>query len=117
MVFLEIKATTISVERSLGSTGDTRFRHIMFVIIESGMTLLVIQLVRIVFNALPLSVTRLTPVSMAIYYGIAVGEMFNVIIRSVHFYFFCQCLLKTFTWLGHHTNNNFGAGLNEIVLR
>ena len=51
-------------------------------VIESGMTLLVVQLVRIVLNTLPSSVT---PVTNAICYGIAFREMFNVITRSVHF--------------------------------
>jgi hypothetical protein len=41
-------------------------------------------------------------------------QMLNVIIRSIHFYFFC---LLTLSWLGHRTNSNFSAGLNEIVLR
>ena len=46
--FLEVKATSTSVEQTLGSSGGTKFRHIIFVIIESGMTLLVIQLVTMV---------------------------------------------------------------------
>ena len=42
-------------------------------------------------------------------------QMLNVIISFVHFNSFV--LLITFTWLGHRTNNNIGAGLNGIVLR
>ena len=47
-----------------------------------------------------------------------IAEMFNlnvITIGSVHFNFFFF-LLKKIISLGHHTNNNFGAGLNEIVL-
>ena len=40
------KAASTSVERTLDTTGGTKLRHIIFIIIESGMTLLVIQLVR-----------------------------------------------------------------------
>jgi hypothetical protein len=52
-VFLELKPT--SVERTMGSlssTGGSKLRHIIFIIIESGMVLFAIQLVRIVLTAL-----------------------------------------------------------------
>ena len=113
-VFMEVKAATTSVERTLDSTGGTKLRHIIFVIIESGMTLLLIQVIRTV-----LSIIHSTgPVYFAADYFIVIYQVFfffNVIIRSVHFYFFC--FTENFTWLGNHTNNNFGAGVNEIVLR
>ena len=51
IVFRILKAMGVrptSVERTLGSTEGDKFRHIMFIIIESGMALFVIQLVRIV---------------------------------------------------------------------
>ena len=88
MLFRSVKAATTSVERSLDSTGGTKFRHIIFVIIESGTTLFIIQLVRMVLWVVEpnqLSVSS----SPALYYVLLLGEMFNVIIRSVHFYFFC----------------------------
>ena len=117
-VFLEVKTAYTSVERTLGSTGDTisctRLRQIIFIIIESGMALFAIQLVRLVLNNLPVSFAGPAAVSGVLVVGI--NEMFNVIIRSVHFYFFCFTD-NGFTWLGHRTNNNFGAGLNEIVFR
>ena len=47
---------------------------------------------------------------------ISTHEMLNVIIISVHFDFFCSSLLITFTLLGHCTDNNFGVGLQEIVV-
>ena len=105
-VFLEVNR--IVVELTLDSTGGTKLRHAIFVIIESGMALFAIQLIRLVFAILPMEWTI-----VASDYAIAIHKMLNVIIRSVHFYFFC------FTDIhlpGHRTNNNLGAGLNEIVL-
>ena len=116
-VFLEVKAVTTSVERTLGSTGGTKLRHIMFVIIESGMILLITYVIRLVRMMLSVMVpnTDTGPVAFANDYFFVINEMFNVIIRSVHFYFFC--FTEIFTWLGNHTNNNFGAVVNEIVFR
>ena len=82
-VFLQVRATSTSVERSLGSTGGTKFRHILFVIIESGMALFAIQLVRLVLYVVP-SVDQ-----KYLNFVISINQMFNVIIISVHFYFFC----------------------------
>ena len=109
-VFFEVKATVTSVERSLGSTGGTKLRHIIFIMIESGMAMFAIQLIRLLLYLLP---------SNNIYYlVIGINEMINVIMKSVSFLLlFFFVLLMTFTWLGHHTDNHFGAGLNEIVLR
>ena len=117
-VFLEVKAGSTSVERTLDLTGGTKIRHIIFVIIESGMTLLVIQLINMVLWVLgPVKVTYngTGPVSVALDYVAVLNEMFNVIIRSVHLYFFY--FTENSSWLGNHTNNNFGTGVNEIVLR
>ena len=86
-VFLEVKAAT-SVERTLDSTGGTKLRHIGFVIIESGMMLLVIQLVRMVLGIME-PMTFVGQVSFALNYFAGINEMFNVIIRHVHFYFLC----------------------------
>ena len=87
-VFLEVKATRTSVERTLGSTGGTKFRHVIFVIIESGMALFAIQLVRVGLLILPvqsqpISFTNIQAVDLVI----GINEMLNVITRSVHFYF------------------------------
>jgi hypothetical protein len=48
----QIKAATTSVERTLGTTGGTKLRNVIFIIIESGMALLAVQLVRVVFTYL-----------------------------------------------------------------
>ena len=79
-VFLEVKTTVTSVERTLGSTGGTKLRHIIFVIIESGMALFAIQLIRLVFANLN---TALNTYNLVV----SIHQMFNVIIRFVHFYF------------------------------
>ena len=87
-VFLQVKAASTSVERSLGSTGGTKFQQIIFVIIESGMTLLVIQLVTMVLWIME-PVAGTGPFSLAYEYAIGINQVFNVIIISVHFYFCC----------------------------
>ena len=51
-VFLEVNP--ILVELTLDSPGGTKLRHVVFVIIESGMTLLAIQLIRLVIYILPM---------------------------------------------------------------
>jgi hypothetical protein len=112
-VFLEVKAATTSVELTLGTTGGTKLRHVIFIIIESGMALFAVQLVCFVLNYLGRDQSDAVFLAYDLFIGI--HQMFNVVTKSVHFCFFC--LLMTFTWLGHHTNNNFSAGLNEIVLR
>ena len=81
-VFLDVKAASTSVERSLGSTGGTKFRHILFVIIESGMLMFAVQFVRVVLFILPAAPLQ----GINIVTGIS--EMFNVIIR--------KCLISTF---------------------
>ena len=81
-VFLEVNP--ILVELTLDSTGGAKLRRVIFVIIESGMALFSIQLIRILFNLLPLG----SGVDI-MDYVIVIHQMFNVIIRSVYFYFFC----------------------------
>jgi hypothetical protein len=84
-VFLAARAVTTSVERTLGTTGGTQLRHVIFVIIESGMALLAVQLARVTLYFLQ-SDSESTVNAYIIFIGI--NEMFNVIIRSVRFYFF-----------------------------
>ena len=81
-VFLEVNP--IFDEQTLGSTGGAKLRHVIFVIIESGMALFAIQLIRLVFSNLPVESAY-----DILDYLISINEMFNVIIRSVNFYLFC----------------------------
>jgi hypothetical protein len=116
-VFLKVKAVSTSTtsdsdERTLDTTGGSKLRHVIFIIIESGMALLAVQLTRVILYILPVQLESAAGVTYIIFIGI--NQMCNVIIRSVH----SIVLLITFTtWIGHHTNNNFIACLNEIVLR
>ena len=82
-VFLGVRAT-----RSLGSlssTGGPKLRYIIFVVIESGMALFAIQLVRVVLYSLPVESPAINGVNIVI----GINQMFNVITRFVHLYFFC----------------------------
>ena len=85
--FLGVKPT--SVERTLGSTGGNKYRHIIFVIIESAMALLAIQLVRVLLSYVPVPDAQWTLVRGFESIVIVIHLMLNVIIiRSVHSYFF-----------------------------
>ena len=87
-VFLEVNA--ISVKRTLDSTGDTKLRHIIFIIIESGMALFAIQLVRLVLSILAVQSKSQNTLNLNNVLLVAgIDQMVNVIIKSVHFYFFC----------------------------
>ena len=106
--------TTTSFDQTLGSTGGNKVRHIMFIIIESGMALLVIQVVRfvLVLGFIPQTAAW----AGANDFVTAINQVLNVIIiRSVFSISFV--FLITFTWLGHRTNDNFCADSNEDVLR
>ena len=79
-VFREVKHVTTSDEKSLGVTGGRKFRSIIFIIIESGMTLFAIQLARLVVAA----TGERTNAEGDIYQLIAsIHEMLNVVISSV----------------------------------
>jgi hypothetical protein len=111
-VFLEVKAVTTSVERTLGTTGGTKLRHVIFIIIESGMALLAVQLARFVlYNQSDESANN----AYIIFIGIS--QMFNVIKIYIFYIFVLLIIFTTCQWLGHHANNNFVASLNGIVLR
>ena len=86
IVFRILKATGVkptSVERTLGSTEDNKFRHIIFIIIESGMALFAIQLVRFVLQfiiSLPLDSEQQLRLDVAIDFVTVINQMLNVII-------------------------------------
>ena len=88
-VFREVKTTTTTA-KSLGISGGRKLWSIMFVIIESGMALFSIQLVRIVVS------TALESSAGFDAFGLIVGihEMLNVIITSVIVTFFLILLIK-----------------------
>ena len=86
-VFVQVKAATTSTERTLGAAGGTTLRHIIFVVIESGMALFAVQLVRLVITYMPPVPGQPDLTQIALNFIIGINEMFNVIIRSVHLYF------------------------------
>ena len=104
-VFLEVKPALGSV-----ATEGTKLRSVIFIIIESGMALFAIQLVRVVLSCLELNESTV----LAFGSTIGINQMFNVII--ILFFIFCFTNnVYLAAWLGHRTNINFGADFNEIV--
>ena len=80
-----VKPST-SVERTLGSTGGNKFQHIMFIIIESGIALFAIQLVRFVLEFISV------PVEVVYYdFVAAINQMLNVIILRSSFLLLLFC--------------------------
>ena len=86
-MFLDLKAATTSAERTLGSaarstnSATNKYRNTIFVIIESGMMLFAIQLVRLVIYVVP----SVPDVVLSFIY--VINQILNVIIRSGNFYF------------------------------
>ena len=94
IVFRILKATGVqptSVERTLGSTEGNKFRHIMFIIIESGMALFAIQLVRIVLSFIPVPVEQYPFLQAAADFVVVINEMLNVIIIRSSFLLLLFC--------------------------
>ena len=76
-VYLGVRST--SEDRNLGAGGSNgKLRSIIFIIIESGMAMFTIQLIRFVSNILNLDVQ---------YYIVGINQMFFVIIQSVILFF------------------------------
>ena len=85
-VFREVKDNTNSDEKSLGFTGGRKLRSVIFVIIESGMALLVIQVARVVLLSCDLfdvSITENPAWQYAYDFIGPIHGMFNVITSSV----------------------------------
>ena len=86
IVFRILKATGVkptSIERTLGSTEGNKFRHIMFIIIESGMALFTILLVRFVLAFISVPAEQGPFLLVAADFVIVINQMLNVtIIRS-----------------------------------
>ena len=83
-VWREVKDMTTSDEKSLGSTGGRKPRSVIFIIIESGMALLVIQMARVVLVIILISSTNLQFAWEAAYNFVGViHEMLNVFISSI----------------------------------
>ena len=77
-VFQEVKTAT---PETLETTGGSTLRHVIFVIIESGMTLFSIQLAWLVVIIMTMDAAY-----DAYYFITGIHEMFNVIMTINHFY-------------------------------
>ena len=89
-----LKATGIkptSVERILGSTEGNKFRHIIFIIIESAMALFTIQLVRIVLVFVSVPEEQQPFLDAAGDFVIIINQMLNVIIIRSSFLLLLFC--------------------------
>ena len=74
--FFEVRATS-----GLFSTGGSKVRHVIFIIIESGMALFAIQLLRVLLSCLEDVVqTPKTSIVIATNLVIPIHQMLNVII-------------------------------------
>ena len=94
IVFRILKATGVqptSIERTLGSTEGNKFRHIMFIIIESGMALFAIQLVRIVLGFITVPAEQYPFVVTAEDFVVVINQMLNVIIIRSSFLLLLFC--------------------------
>ena len=94
IVFRFLKATGVkptSVERTLGSTEGNKFRHIMFIIIESGMALFAIQLVRFVLEFISVPVEQGLILEDVYDFVAAINQMLNVIILRSSFLLLLFC--------------------------
>ena len=83
-VFREVKDVTTSNEKSFDATGGRKLRSVIFIIIESGMALFTIQLVRLVIGAKIGATGPGTDAEDDVYQLIiSIHEMLNVVISSV----------------------------------
>jgi hypothetical protein len=84
-VFREVKDVTTSNEISLGVIGGRKLRSLIFVIIESGMALFAIQLVRLVIGATGLGTNAVYDIYELI---LSIHEMLNVVISTYCYFIF-----------------------------
>ena len=77
-VFREVRSVITSEEKSLGITGGTKLRSVIFIIIESGMVLFAIQLARVIVTT-----TQIEAWYDAFEFIVGIHVMVNVIISSV----------------------------------
>jgi hypothetical protein len=76
-VFRAVKDSTTSHEKSAGVTGGNKLRSVIFVIIESGMALFAVQLIRLVVSSAQETTEGEVAVAALI---VGIHEMLNVII-------------------------------------
>ena len=76
----------MEVKDSSSSTGGTKLQHIIFMVIESGMALFAIQLVRVVITSLVELSAESGSLSLeiALEVVISIHQTLNVVMRSIH---------------------------------
>ena len=108
-VFRQVKVA-LKPNLALNDAPGSTLGSIIFIVIESGMALFSIQLVRLVVYSMQ------TPPAYAAYLLVVpIHEMLNVIIRSV--ITTILILLIMWIWLGYNTYTHSGAGLNGVVFQ
>ena len=112
-VFQRLKPT--SDEQILGATGGSTLRPMIFVLIESGMALVSVQLVRLVVASLVAS-THCNSEGAVSADSVIVGfhEMLNVNMTSNVFYF-QKCYFADECGLGYNTDNRPSTGVNGVL--
>ena len=109
-VYQKVKPT--SKEKTLGATGGRKLLSIMFIIIESGMALFTMQLLRLVLYLM--SSQNAVMQGYAITLGI--DQMVHVIITIPHlkFSYFTDSNVGRFV-IGHNPYYHSSTGLNGII--
>ena len=80
-VLRKVQQDSTSVEKSLGVVEGRKYRSVIFVIIESGMALFAIQLLRVILT-IPAFFNSIS-IGVALQYIFVIHEMLNVIITLV----------------------------------
>ena len=102
-VYKEVKTTFGHRTLGNGEPAGAKLRSIMLIIIESGMAMFTIQLIRVVLTILQ---------NNAFYISVGINQTLNVIIESLVICTFI--LLRLF--LGNYTHHNPLASVNGIIL-
>ena len=102
-VYKEFKLTFEHRTLCNGGPAEAKLRSIMLIIIESGMAMLTIQLIRVVLIVLQ---------NNALFISVRINQIFNVIIQSLIISTFI--LLRLF--LGNYTHPHPLASVNGIIL-
>ena len=79
--FRKVQRGSTSVEKSLGVNGGRKYRSLIFVIIESGIALFAIQLVRVILILPPL--LNSISINLNLKFVYVIHQMFNVSITLV----------------------------------
>ena len=111
--FRKVQQNSTSAEKSLGDIGGRKYRSVISVIIESGIVLFAVQLVRVILTNISAFSDSL-PIDVALIIIIVIHQMLNVIITLV---IINLILPITSTWLGSNAYHRPGVGVVGIVFR